>query len=127
MRLRDSGLAVVLAPGTLLAHALGSRYSPTLFGRPVRFRGRSVSIVRSSTFRYYYIARNRVVLNRLFGARYRRWAVRETLLDLRHVIIVLCLVPGRMRHLRLVVAGWKAGVRGQGGRMPASVERILHR
>jgi len=124
MRLSDAGLETVLAAGTHLGHSLGGRFHPTIFGRRLRLGGRDVSLVRSAPFRYYYLARNRVLMNRAFGARHRAWSVRETVLDARHFAIVLALSPNRLTLARLIVAGWRDGVRGRQGRMPESVEQI---
>jgi rhamnosyltransferase len=127
MRLGDAGLETVLAPGTHLGHSLGGRFHPTILGRRLRFGGRDIALVRSAPFRYYYIARNRVLMNRAFGARHRAWSVRETMLDTRHFAIVLVFSPNRSALARLIVAGWRDGVRGRQGRMPASLERIARR
>ncbi|SKA93755.1 rhamnosyltransferase [Agreia bicolorata] len=127
MRLSDFGFETVLAPGTHLSHSLGSRFHPTIFGRRLRFRGRDVSLVRSSPFRYYYIARNRVLMNRAFGSRHRAWSIKETLLDARHFAIVLALSPNRLTLGRLIAAGWLDGVRGRQGRMPSVANRIARR
>lgn len=127
MRLSDAGFETVLAAGTHLGHSLGGRFTPTVFGRPLRIGGRDISLVRSAPFRYYYIARNRVLMNRAFGARHRAWSVRETVLDARHFAIVLALSPNRAVLARLIGAGWRDGVRGRQGRMPDSLERIARR
>jgi rhamnosyltransferase len=127
MRLSDAGYETVLAAGTHLGHSLGDRFHPTIFGRRLRLGDRDVSLVRSSPFRYYYIARNRVLMNRAFGARHRGWSVKETLLDARHFVIVLALSPNRLVLGRLIVAGWLDGIRGRQGRMPRAVERIARR
>ncbi len=124
MRLSDLGFETVLAAGTHLGHSLGGRFHPTIFGRRLRFGGNEVSLVRSSPFRYYYIARNRVLMNRAFGSRHRAWSVNETLLDARHFAIVLALSKNRVVLGRLIVAGWLDGIRGRQGRMPSSAERI---
>ena len=124
MRLSDAGFETVLAAGTHLGHSLGGRFHPTIFGRRLRLGGRDVSLVRSAPFRYYYLARNRVLMNRAFGARHRAWSMKETALDARHFAIVLALSPNRLTLARLIVAGWRDGVRGRQGRMPESVEEI---
>jgi rhamnosyltransferase len=127
MRLADAGFETVLAPGTHLGHSLGNRFHPTVFGSRLRFGGRDIALVRSAPFRYYYIARNRVLMNRAFGARHRAWCLRETLLDTRHFAIVLAFSQNRAVLARLIVAGWRDGVRGRQGRMPQSLERFAHR
>jgi rhamnosyltransferase len=127
MRLSDAGFETVLAPGTHLCHSLGGRFNPTIFGRRLRFGGRDIALVRSAPFRYYYIARNRVLMNRAFGARHRAWSVRETILDVRHFAIVLAFSSNRATLARLIFAGWRDGVRGRQGRMPEPLQQIARR
>lgn len=124
MRLSEAGFETVLAAGTHLGHRLGGRFHPTVFGRRLRVKGTDVSLVRSAPFRYYYIARNRVLMNRAFGARHRAWSMRETMLDARHFAIVLAFSSNRATLARLIMAGWRDGVRGRQGRMPRTLERI---
>jgi rhamnosyltransferase len=121
LRAKTAGLDVVIALGATLGHSLGERYYPTLFGRRLRFRGRDIGLVRSAPFRYYYIARNHIKMLKLYGRRETGWAVRETLLDIRHFFILIVVVPRRPRHLRLLLAGWRDGFRGVGGKIPSSL------
>jgi rhamnosyltransferase len=127
MRLSDAGFETVLAADTHLGHSLGRRFHPAILGHRLRVAGRDVSLVRSAPFRYYYIARNRVLMNRAFGSRHRAWSVRQTLLDARHFAIVLAFSPDRLILGRLIVSGWLDGVHGRQGRMPESVEEIFRR
>ncbi|MGD8195582.1 glycosyltransferase [Herbiconiux sp. P18] len=118
LRAAGAGLVVVHARGTELGHSLGSGHEVTVLGRPL-------SLTHSAPFRYYYLLRNRVLLNRRRHryAGYR--AGRETLADLRHLAVVTLFVPGRGRRLRAALAGLRDGWAGRTGRIPAAVEARL--
>jgi rhamnosyltransferase len=122
VRVADAGLVVVLATGAALGHSLGERHPVTVLGRPVRVGGRALDFVVSKPFRYYYLLRNRVLLNRMHGRRHRAWSIGETLGDLRHCAIVLAVAPGRRRRLSAMTAGLRDGWAGRTGRIPAAVE-----
>jgi rhamnosyltransferase len=122
LRTAAAGLVVVLATAAALGHSLGERHPLTVLGRPVRLGGQPVSFVVSKPFRYYYLLRNRVLLNRMHGRRNRAWSIRETLGDLRHCAIVLVVAPGRTRRLRAMTAGLRDGWAGRTGRIPAALE-----
>ncbi|MFB2599273.1 glycosyltransferase [Herbiconiux sp. P17] len=122
LRTAAAGLVVVLATGAALGHSLGERHPVALLGRPLRLGGQPVSFVVSKPFRYYYLLRNRVLLNRMHGRRNRAWSIRETLGDLRHCAIVLVVAPGRMRRLTAMTAGLRDGWAGRTGRIPAALE-----
>ncbi|MDQ1597776.1 MAG: rhamnosyltransferase [Microbacteriaceae bacterium] len=118
LRGRAAGLETIVARGARVSHSLGDRHYPTIFGRRIVVAGSEVGLVRSAPFRYYYIARNHVHLLREYGRTQRRWAIRETFLDLRHFAVVLVLIPGRWRRLRLIVMGVLDGLRRVSGKMP---------
>ena len=113
LRAESLGQRAVVAPGTSLKHRLGQR-------RVVRFLGREVPVVHAATFRYYYIARNRVILVRRYGRSAPRWAAGAVLRDLRHLIIVSVLVPGRPARLRETLAGLRDGLRSTTGARESS-------
>ncbi|GGI36946.1 glycosyl transferase [Cnuibacter physcomitrellae] len=117
LRVRDHGFEVVLDPLAELGHALGRRHV-------VRALGRELHVTHAATFRYYYLARNRILMNRMHGRGRRAWALQQTAADLRHFVIALVLVPDRGRRLRMIVAGIRDGWRGRTGRMPVEVERV---
>jgi rhamnosyltransferase len=127
LRARTEGLETVVAPGSRIEHSLGNKHFPTLFGRRIRIRGRDFGFIRSASFRYYYIARNHVALLRLYSRSQPRWAIRETLLDLRHFAVVLVFVPGRWRHFRLLALGVRDGIRGVGGKLPHRASHLAAR
>lgn len=120
LRAARAGLAVVHARGTELGHSLGRRHTATIAGR-------TVELTHSAPFRYYYLARNRVLLNRRRRL-YRGYRpARETLADLRHLVIVSLFVPGRSDRLRSAAAGLRDGWAGRSGRIPDTLEARLSR
>lgn len=125
LRVAGAGMVVVLSPATTLGHSLGSRYTPTVLGRPLRVGGAPVGLVYSAPFRYYYLVRNRVLLNRRHGRGNRAWSVRETAGDLRHLVIVQLLVPGRRRRFVAAAAGLRDGWAGRSGRIPPELDDEL--
>ena len=124
MRLEAAGLAPIVAPGLDLPHRLGSV-------RQMRVLGRSVTVGLSAPFRYYYRARNRVIVT----ARYfRRWPgrmAREALRDAVQLTWSVAFAKQPLRMTRVLIDGTLDGVRRRGGRIPprvtSRVERIQWR
>lgn len=120
LRSRDAGRPAVAAPDVRLEHSLGQRFrrrGPIMPGVPR-------VMMLSSPFRYYYRARNRVLVD----ARYQRtqgWrVVRHSLRDYAYFLIVLSLARPRSAMWRLLSAGIRDGIAGKGGKMPQSLERV---
>lgn len=120
LRARRAGLEAVCVPGLVLPHGFGHRLYLHFFGRRLRKRsGRPRMVAVSSPFRYYYRARNRVVLNREYaadpaGASLKRDARRDLLLDFA---VALYSARGRLALLSVMRAGFRDGRRGVMGRM----------
>lgn len=108
LRARQAGWVAVVAPGAALEHQLGRRHRITVAGR-------TLGITHAAPFRYYFIARNRVVLVRRHGRSEKRWAIGAVGRDLRHLVITTALVPGRLRRLRETISGLRDGFRGRLG------------
>ncbi|MCS5722046.1 glycosyltransferase [Herbiconiux sp. CPCC 203407] len=126
LRVAACGLRVLLADRATLGHSLGDRFHPALLTRLLALAGRPpIGLVVSRPFRYYYLLRNRVLLNRRHSRGALGWALRETLGDLRHCAIVLALAPGRTARLRAMAAGLRDGWASRTGRIPAPLERRL--
>jgi rhamnosyltransferase len=126
LRVTASGLRVLLADRATLGHSLGDRFRPVLLTRLLALGGRPpIGLVVSRPFRYYYLLRNRVLLNRRHSRGAFAWALRETFGDLRHCAIVLALAPGRAARLRAMTAGLRDGWAARTGRIPAPLERRL--
>lgn len=116
LRARERGWVTVVAPDLRIEHSLGRVHR-------VRLLGRSVPVRHAATFRYYFIARNRIALLRRYGRRERGWATEAVLRDLRHLLIVTVLVPGRAARLAASVQGWRDGGRGRTGPRPTRQPR----
>ncbi len=111
LRARTRRMHAVAAPDARLEHRLGQRHV-------VRLAGRELPVVHAAAFRYYYIGRNRVLLCRRYGRSQPTWAVTSVGRDLRHLLVVTVLVPGRRARLRAYGAGLRDGVRGVTGPRP---------
>jgi len=75
--------------------------------------------VHAAEFRYYYIGRNRMLLCRRYARSEPMWVVASLARDLRHLVIVSLLVPGRRARLRVLRAGLVDGWRGVTGPRPS--------
>jgi rhamnosyltransferase len=107
LRVRAAGLAVLIAPGTHLEHQLGTS-APVPGGSRLR-------LTHAAAFRYYYIARNRLLLVRRYARVAPGWCVGSVVKDLRHLAITSLLVPGRRARWSAVLAGLTDGLRGVTG------------
>ncbi|MFE1665580.1 glycosyltransferase [Microbacterium sp. P02] len=117
MRCADHGLVAVAAPGLRLEHRLGSRYQS---------RGRiPLPVMTLSTpFRYYYRARNRVLLNRRYLRSHPVHLLRTTLLDGIHFVLAWSVAQPRGDMRRLISAGIRDGWKGKGGRISAELDAL---
>ena len=95
LRCLDAGLALVVAGGLTLSHRLGETHEVTLVGR-------TVTLTRSASFRYYYLTRNRIRLVGRHARRHPRWAVGQVAGVVGHLGKVLVARPGP----------WSSGSRG---------------
>lgn len=112
LRCADAGLPCIVAEGLRLPHRLGARYR---FPRPW---GRILPVLMLSTpFRYYYRARNRVIVNRRHRAHAPRLRA-EGLADSVYFALAVLLARPRGAMLRLIRDGRRDGRAGVGGRMP---------
>ncbi|MFB2581147.1 glycosyltransferase [Herbiconiux sp. P15] len=124
LRVTAAGLRVLVADRTTLHHSLGDRFTPSVLGRPLS-TGAAGGFVVSRPFRYYYLLRNRVLLNRRHARGDRAWSIRATVGDLRHCAIVLVIAPGRRARVRAMTTGLRDGWAGRTGRIPTPLERRL--
>jgi len=111
LRATTRGLVTVVAPGAALGHQLGSAH-------PVAGTAATPRLVHAATFRYYYIARNRVNLLRRYGRTAPGWCVRAVGKDVRHLLVTTVLVPGRRARWAATFAGLRDGFAGVTGRRP---------
>jgi rhamnosyltransferase len=110
LRARATGRSVVVAPGTELAHRLGSTH--------VVGGGSGPALTHAAPFRYYYIARNRVILLRRYWRSAPGWCLSAVVRDLRHLAVTTVLVPGRRARWASTLAGLRDGLRGVTGPRP---------
>ncbi|MDR7112519.1 rhamnosyltransferase [Microbacterium trichothecenolyticum] len=121
LRCLAAGRPVIAAEGLRLAHSLGVQYRRR--GR-VPIPGVPRVMTLSSPFRYYYRARNRVLVHRAYWRRVPARMLRDALVEGVYFAVVISLARPRSSMLRLVRAGLRAGWRGEGGRIPAEWEGL---
>ncbi len=111
LRCLDAGLPCIVAPGLRLPHRLGARYrvpGPLGAALPV--------LTLSTPFRYYYRARNRIVLARRHP-RHRARLRRDARADYAYFVIAWMLARPRSTMRRLLAAGVRDGRAERLGRM----------
>lgn len=127
LRARVAGYVSLCVPGLTLPHGFGHRLYVHFLGKRLeKGDGRPRMVAVSSPFRYYYRARNRVVLNRAYRGfaelrpLLRRDAGNDLLLD---YAVAVWSARGKFALLSLMVAGWRDGFRGRLGKMPEKLMR----
>ncbi|WP_315899819.1 glycosyltransferase [Arthrobacter alpinus] len=119
LRARNAGMESILAPDSLLEHALGNMVQASIFGVKLSPGGKPLQIRTAASYRYYYIFRNRLLLIRRYWRSQPAWAIKGLLADYRHLAIVMALAPGRGRRLASAMAGVKDGLKGISGPRPS--------
>lgn len=117
LRAHDAGWPTVLADAEF-DHSLGTFVEARVFGRAVRLPDGPLQVRTAAPWRYYYIFRNRALIARQFARRHPLWLVSGYWADLRHLVLVTMLAPGRSARLGAAAAGLAAGLRGQTGKKP---------
>jgi rhamnosyltransferase len=127
LRARRAGFEAVCVPGLMLPHGFGHRLYVHAFGRRLKKRdGRPRMVSVSSPFRYYYRARNRIVLNRQYGrdpgmgALLRRDALHDLIPD---YLVALYCARGKGALLSMMLSGFRDGRRGRMGRIAGTAAR----
>lgn len=127
-RAHRAGFAAACAPGLTLPHGFGNRLYVHAFGRRLhKANGRPRMVAVSTPFRYYYRVRNRVVLNREYRrlSDVRKQIRRDTRSDIMLDFgVALYSARGKFALLRLMLAGWRNGLRGRLGKMPPEAEAL---
>jgi rhamnosyltransferase len=130
-RAHRAGYSAACAPGLILPHGFGHRLYVHALGRRLhKADGRPRMVAVSTPFRYYYRARNRVVMNREFAklADVRKQLHRDTRADiLLDFGVALYSAKGKFALLRLMIAGWRDGLRGRLGKMPERAAQLSRR
>ncbi|WP_176697169.1 glycosyltransferase [Microbacterium sp. 3J1] len=115
LRCAAAGLPCIVSRGSRLEHRLGARY---------RLRGPLgallPAVTLSTPFRYYYRARNRIIIDRRHR-RFRSRLIREGLADRIYFLVALALAKPRRPMWVLLRRGTQDGRAGRGGRMPADL------
>ncbi len=114
-RALNAGLPTVLAAAEF-DHSLGTMVDAAVFGRTIPVGGMPLKVRIAATWRYYYIFRNRVLVSRRYAARNPAWVAAGIWTDLRHLMVVTLLAPGRPARLASALRGIADGVRGRSGR-----------
>lgn len=124
-RAKQAGFVAACVPGLILPHGFGHRLYVYAFGRRLtKPNGRPRMVAVSTPFRYYYRARNRVLLNRTFKKDretkqiLRRQAINDLFLDFG---VALYSARGKWSLVSVMWAGWWDGLRGHSGKVPAKV------
>lgn len=121
LRCLNHGLTPIAAPGLRLAHSLGARFRRR-GSLPLPAVPRVMTL--SSPFRYYYRARNRVLIAKRHGRRHPARLLIDTATDAVYFAVVCALARPRSAMWRILLAGARAGARGVGDRIPPSVEAL---
>lgn len=114
-RALDAGLPTVLADAEF-DHSLGSLVDANIWGKAIKFQDRTLKVRIAASWRYYYIFRNRILVGRRYARVHPGWVVGGLLLDMRHLLFVTALAPGRAARLRSALRGTIDGIRGRSGR-----------
>lgn len=130
-RCLSRGYSAICVEGLSLPHGFGHRLYFHVFGRRLKKRnGQPRRVAVSSPFRYYYRARNRIFLNREYArdVRFREELRRQTVRDIFFdFAVALYSARGKFSLLRVMLAGWRDGLRGRTGKMPSRVMKIASR
>lgn len=124
LRARAAGLDAIAVPDLDLPHRLGRDYAITAFGKPLVFHGTPLTTSLSTPFRYYYRARNRVVVNAQFAGDSREYFWRDMAMELRHLLLVVYFARPAWSMIRLLACGLRDGKRGRMGRIPGTAAAL---
>ena len=114
LRLERVGMESLIAPGLDLPHRLGD-------ARQMRVLGRSVTVGLSSPFRYYYRARNRIIVGSRYFRAWPRAVLREALRDMFQLSWAVAFAKQPLRMSSVLLAGIVDGARKRDGQMPEPV------
>lgn len=114
LRALAAGLVSVAAPGLDLPHELGHFQSMSVLGR-------RISTTLSSPFRYYYRARNRVIVTRRYRHVAHALLRRERNRDVAHFVVAVAFARPRLALVSVLRHGWRDGRKGGTGRIPSAL------
>ncbi|MEZ2389047.1 glycosyltransferase [bacterium RCC_150] len=114
-RALDAGLPTVLADAEF-DHSLGTLVDAKVWGKKLKFGGQPLKVRIAASWRYYYIFRNRILVGRKYAKAHPAWVAGGFLLDMRHLLFVSLLAPGRAGRLASALRGTIDGFRGKSGK-----------
>lgn len=126
LRAEAAGMPPVAAPGTRLGHRLGAAYRRPWWAGGFARSPLPAQVTLSTPFRYYYRVRNRRVVNRAYGSRFRRRLAVASVVETLHLVEVIAFARPRSRMLRAVLRAWRDGRTDRDlGRLPTEVQAEL--
>lgn len=117
LRATDAGWQTILAEAEF-DHSLGTFVEARILGRAVSLPSGPLKVRTAAPWRYYYIFRNRILVSKQYARRHPLWVAAGYWADLRHLVVVTLLAPGRTARLAAAVAGLRDGARGRTGKKP---------
>jgi rhamnosyltransferase len=118
LRAKRKNLRCVIAPTAELKHSLGTMVPARVGPWRLSLNGKPILVRTAASWRYYFIMRNRILLARKYAFVEPFWTLRGVLLDVRHVLFVNALAPGRKERLAATIHGVQDGLRGRTGPRP---------
>ena len=109
LQLRKNGFKILKAKRAVLNHELGTKETRNLLGLKISFRSHS-------TWRHYYMMRNRILLYRRYFTVFPMWVCCEAGLICYDFTKIICLEDKTAVRLRTVCKGIGDGLRGITGR-----------
>lgn len=121
LRARAHGIHTIIAPGAETSHAIGelvTRTIPRIFSP---FRRRTIDVYEHSTFRLYYIARNRTRLFVKYAVSEPKWLSLALLLQVISMFNEIVLGLDSRARVYITLRGIWGAIRGEQGRLPEEV------
>lgn len=119
LRASDAGWSTILADAEF-DHSLGTFVEARLFRQSVYLPAGPLRVRTAATWRYYYIFRNRILVSRQYAKRHPVWVATGLWADLRHLVWVTILAPGRLSRLAAAATGVRDGILGRSGKKPGT-------
>ncbi|UYP19743.1 glycosyltransferase family 2 protein [Rhodococcus sp. Z13] len=127
LRARAAGIPSLVTPGARISHQFGrsTRWIPPRLLRrlagPLR---NGFDFIEDAPFRHYYIARNRTIMYRRYWRTEPLWCAVSLVKDGLARGRAIAIGSRRLVRLRLTVAGFRAGLRDESGRIPDRLARL---
>lgn len=108
LRARAKGYRVVMAKEPTIIHPLGNKTPHSLLGF-------SVTATHHPPLRRYYMARNAIILARIFLLREPVWLLNAWVREAKALVAVLLYETQKTKKLRYTILGYFHGIRGKTG------------